>query len=332
MRFALPILAIFSLCAVAQTVEKQEAPLVKTVPVVELKMGDPVRLPVLASALETPIVCSDDAIYFRKNTPQDFSKTPVIRVDRDNHQREFNFANIPNVEGDIGVPTFGVDRTGNPFAVVTSFHNKKRDWFLVRYSSNGSYRSKTSFEVAAMPSEAFLLSNGDVVLQGRMGIPDSRTAIQIFSASGEFKKDLLAIDEQKKLGDEAPPQYKMLVTRQDEILLLRPNSVLSIYSANGDLVREVKLNAGVPGTSILDMNILRGNLLVSSWRSEPPKDGEKTGKFWAEHTVFDLQTGDAVMTYRQFEPGIFACLQGENAVWLRGNKEGYFEIRTARLQ
>jgi hypothetical protein len=342
MRLLLSAFLFFAPSAVAQNVEKGDALPQRTVPVIELKMGDPVRLrlPSTGITLGLPIVCdSRGSIFVRLEGAGDHPfQIPVIRVDKDNNHVRYDLSKI-DITGDIYTETFGVDGRGRLFAAtrVVDEKGKKVETYITEYDSDGRFTSKAPYDNKESRAEhVFKLSSGDYLLQSRKYNQDNRVSLRLYSSSGEFKRELVSEEEVPKSVEMIP--YKVMVTRDDKIFALSFLSgiELSEFSAAGELVRKTRLNAPFPPKAglygIVAVNDLSGRLLISFWRSLAPSESDKTGKWWTDHVVFDPQTGEAVAIYRQQDPGVFSCLQGENAVWLKANKEGYFEIRTARVQ
>lgn len=161
----------------------------------------------------------------------------------------------------------------------------------------------------------------------------SSNSCVFMGVTGSLKKTLSS--ETKPLNKSQPvalPIGTVLVGRDGRIHVFKSGneSTIRSFDASGELQSTFKLQPPYNGALGAQMFLWRNRALVPYQRPTTP-ESERPPDLRIDYVVYDLTDGKPLLSYRQDKGGVFACMDGDDVLWLTASRDGFFEVRRGSL-
>ncbi len=293
----------------------------------------------VGQSITIPIKCDGEGnLYLRSRAagPATFDLTKFSPAGT--RIAEYKNSDIPGL-GDAFVHDFSIGSDGKVYELVQASGDKV---FVLRFSSNGQFESKTelTFEKSFMPSQLVALTGGGYFISGTQNgdephVGDGGALNAIFDDSGNLVRQIsLKADSKPKQGDSKAkkshhrPEIENAAVRfgrallgyDGNIYLMRASlpPIVYVVSPSGTLVHTVKLQSPFEKATPVVLMMDGGRLAIEF--SDPAAEDTNSTIL----RVANAQTGEKIADYR-IAPELteaVACYSGNKFTFL-GNSNGW---------
>ncbi len=335
---AVLLLGITCVGAFAQSGKKQLAAH-SALPAQELDVSTDPTLTQMPAVGVHDISCDDGGnVYLRSNVPLSVEGSilaqPIVKLAKDGSLSQFATSNIPDLPASPTIFRYAVGPDGHLYEIVRTVADHSATLYLVEFSSDGHYLSKSKFTDSNWVPQAFLpLRSGDFLITTTVVERDKpqRTSAGIYDSDARLKRPikLSAAEPDTQGALVMTPSRDAQVGRDGNIYLLRRTSPpeVQVVSESGDVLRKLKLAPPIPNSTVGDFFVGDRGLLVE-FQTEPSKDAPHPNRL----ALYDPTDGTLWRSY-YLPPrsGFPACLSGSELTILTPS-HGYFAISTAEIK
>lgn len=270
-------------------------------------------------------------------------ENPVVRIEADKSSTTLNLNSAPGVPTSLYIFAFDVDPSGRVYAVVGG-QNQEADpgLYIVSFSKDGGFLSRTKLDMTFRPAGIFLkLPNDEFLVSGLKDTnkpPEQRAFVAIFRDGGSLRLLSETPEGQEVKKDPNRPgildpvlQFGQAVRNEaGEIYLLKATSPphVEVFSSAGKLVRSMELPPPFKEAAHGTLYLSGSNILLM-YQTSDPEEARKSFRLY--YTLYSGLTGKPVITYLQDHPAILGCVNGTEAVFLKG-MSGRLVLGTTELK
>lgn len=304
----------------------------------------PTRLEV--GALFGNIVCAaDSSMYFRRllalGPVESALRLPVTRLAADGTFNTIPLGKIPELEGEINVFAFNVDRDGSLYTVVQAQGDADRQ-YLIAFSPKGEFLWKSTLSVSLRPSFLLPVPNQHFLISGmtppKKGEAPSPVTGLFYRDGGLVKSLTLPLDAAATIEMEPGRMVNFAIQRgsaklgPDDLVYLfkaEPHPKVQVMDTSGTTLRILELAPPVEKDEPFDFFVDRHSVVVAYQQQLPERNGKRAVRM--VFAVYDATTGEPIIAYEQKTRGIVACIEDGSITYLIPTPDQHFAIARAVL-